>query len=449
MGYSSLKQEDFPECKFFTYLTKGVEYYQDGEYQRAIWEWFAASRLEIAEPLKLVQSDGPVQIKSNLKNISLLHFIYAIYLNNLSGVAQIEHAKKAQKLMFKKGLLCFMENVTQENRIGKYIMEKKQNISHDEMKKYLIESKKRKMRIGQCLLEKEVITQQELADILDQQIIEAVSESLFTRQGEVYFTQKQIKENHNVTYSPLKMAFKAAQRKFDVNNFRKEINDNKAIFRKTPYLGEFENKLREKLNTNELFVLSLIDGFRNIDQLVRFSGANEESIISILYRLSKIGLIRKIRESAEYEDKEFEEVSKILDLLFDIYNTLYSRLYRELGRKTDKMVVKALSLLDQDKQKLFENVPMNTPQQMQKSTILNNMAHYYPEPEKRFIFIEIFGDLFERILEEARKFLGDRITKSMTQVFRTTIANIECLCVNTSYSNQLHNTLIHILRRFS
>lgn len=449
MSYHLLEYDDFPECKFFSYLNKGVEYYQNGDFQRAIWEWFAASRLNIVEPVKLEKNSEPIQIKCNIQDVSLLHFAYVIYFNNLSGVAQIEHSDKSQKLMFKKGLLFFIQNLSLEKRIGKYIMERKNDITYDQMKKYIIESKKRKKHIGQFMLEDNLITKQELGDILDQQIIEVVSETLFTREGQIYFTQQTINERPKITYSPLKMAFKAAQRRFDVNNFRKEITDNKVIFRKTPYFDEIETNLREKLNTNELFVLSLIDGFRNIDQIVRFSGASEDSIISILYRLSKIGLIRKIRESAEYEDKEFEEVSRIFELIFDMYKTLHSRLYRELGRRTNQIALNAKTLLDQDKQKLFENVSLDDPKNIKQKTILNNMAHYYPEPEKRFIFIDIFGELFESILDESQRYLGNRITQRMIQDIKTTVANIENLSVNTTYSNQLQKTLKHILNKYS
>ena len=449
MSYHFLEYDDFPESKFFSYLNKGVEYYQNGDFQRAIWEWFAASRLNIVEPVKLEKDDEPVQIKSNIQDVSLLHFTYVIYFNNLSGIAQIKHPDKTQKLMFKKGLLFFIENITLEKRIGKYIMERKNDITYEQMKKNIIESKKQKKHVGQFMLENSLITKQELGDILDQQIIEVVSETLFTDNGELYFKQQPIKEKPKVTYSPLKMAFKAAQRRFDVNNFRKEITDNKVIFRKTPYFDEIETDLREKLNTNELFVLSLIDGFRNIDQIVRFSGASEESIISILYRLSKIGLIRKIRESAEYEDKEFEEVSRIFELIFDMYKTLHARLYRELGRRTNQIALNAKTLLDHDKQKLFENVSLDDPQHMEQKTILNNMAHYYPEPEKRFIFIDIFGELFESILDETQRYLGNRITQGMIQDIKTTVSNIENLSVNTSYSNQLLKTLRHLLSKYS
>lgn len=445
MSYQLLTQEDFPESNFFTYLKKGVEYYQDGDFQRAIWEWFAASRFDITGTIEIKKDNDPAQLKCNFKNVSFLHFMYAIYLNGLTGIAQLENADKNQTIKYKKGFLCNMENFNPKKRIGKYIIQKRKDISHEQVKKSIIESKKRNIRTGQCMLENNMLTDQELEDILNQQIIESVGEILSRQEGEIYFTQKEVNEKLKKNHSPLKIAFKAAQKRFDVNNFRNEITDNKAIFRKSPHLDELEKKLRDKLSTNEIFLLSLIDGFRNIDQLVRFSGSNEETITSILYRLSKIGLIRKIRETAEYEDKEYEELSKTLDLILDMYTTLHSRLYRQLGRKTDTIVVKAKKRLDQDKQKLLKNVPIETPQDMQQRTILNNMAHYYPEPEKRVVFIEIFGELFESLLDETQRYLGDKITQTLMQDIKTTASNIESLSVQTSYSTQLRNTLMHIL----
>jgi len=447
VSHHLLQQEDFPDSQFFSYLKKGIEHYQLGNFQRAIWEWFSASRLNITEPVHLSHKDRPIELKCDLHDVSLLLFFYVIYLNNLSGVAQLRHPDFNQSIVFKNGLLCSLENIDQEKRIGKYIMERKKEISYDDMKKYIIESRKNRKKVGEFMLEKKIVNKQELQDILAQQVQEIASDMFSVREGEALFTQKEIKEKTYVAYAPLKLAFKSAQRRFDVDKFRNEITDNKAIFRKAPHLGELEDKLKKKLNTNELFILSLIDGFRNIDQLVRFSGANEESIVSILYRLSKIGLIRKTRESAEYEDKEFEEVSKILDLLFEMYKNEYFKLYRVLGRKTNEIINDAKNFLDLEKQKLFTDTALDDPERMEKKTILSNMAVYYPDEEKRFLFIDIFGELFDRILYKTNQYLGKKITQSMINDIKKTLSNIESLSVKTNYSKRLTKTFENLLQK--
>jgi len=448
VSYQVIERDDFPKGKFFDHLQKGVEHYQGGHFQRAIWEWFAASRLNVVEPVEVKRGQDGVRLQCDLRDVPLLFFFYAIYLNNLSGVGQLINSSTTQELVFKNGLLSFLENVKREKRIGSYVLEKKQYLSYDKLDDYIRESRRQGKRLGQFLVEKKLLTPQELEDILAQQILEAVSESFFNRDGEVRFIEQQITEQPHVTYSPLKMAFKAAQRRFDVDNFRKEIADNKAIFRTTPYLGELEDKLRGRLNTNELFVLSLIDGFRNIDQIIRFSGANEESIISILYRLSKIGLIRKTKESGEYEDKEYQEVSRMLDLILDIYRMMYEKLYAELGRKGGDIVEKAKEELNLGHQKLFEGVPLDEPKKIEKQTILQNMATYFPKPEQRFIFIEIFGDLFINIIRGSKRFLGDQLTKVTIDEISRTKSDVESFSVKTSYTERMMTMLADLIRRF-
>lgn len=449
MSYQVLERDHFPKGKFFDHVQKGIEHYQGGHFQRAIWEWFAASRLNADEPVQLERAaDGRIHLRSNLRDVPLLFVFYAIYLNNLSGIGQLTNGKTKQELVFKNGLLSFLENVRREKRLGNYVLEKKRYLSYEQLDAYIRESRQQGKRVGEYLVEKKLLTPQELEDILAQQILEAVSESFFNREGEVTFSEKTIAEKPVVTYSPLKMAFKAAQRRFDVDNFRKEVSDNKAIFRTTPYLGDLEEKLRGRLNTNELFVLSLIDGFRNIDQLIRFSGANEESILSILYRLSKIGLIRKTKESGEYEDKEYEEISRILDLIFDIYTMMFSKLYSELGRKGQEIVDDAKAELNLGHQKLFEGIPLDNPQAIEKQAVLNNMATYFPKPEQRFIFIEIFGDLLTNIIRRSKRFLGDRLTKAtMAEVGRIK-ADVESFSVKTTYTERMMAVLGDLIRRF-
>jgi hypothetical protein len=440
-----LTQEDFPGGEFFTYLRKGVEYYQRDDFQLAIWEWFSASRINDVETVDIKRYSDPAQLQCKLKDVSLLLFLYTIYLNKLSGVAHIYHSNTIQKIVFKNGFICFFENINQHNRIGYHILKKRNDIPYSDLKNFILQARREGKRIGEYMTDNDLLEPHDLEDILAQQVLESVGELLRIQEGDIYFTEKEIKEKPQISSTPLKMAFQAAQRRFDEPQFRRQAADTKTIFRPRSNLNELKDKLRKKLNSHEVFVLSLVDGFRNIDQIARFSGTNAESIVNILYRLSKIGLIRMSRESAEYEDKEYEDISRILGLIFDVYGSIYTKLYAELGRKAQEIVSKSKSSLDVDRQNLFEGIVLHDAECIDKSAILGNIAKHYPFVEQRVLFIDIFGELFDVLLRESKRFLGNKLSKGLNEELRRKISDVENLSLQTIYSERLLTTLKNLV----
>lgn len=443
-----LRLNDFPQHSFYEHLARGTEYYRTGQFQRAIAEWVGASRISEVEPVALERSQDRVYFSCDLSETPLLHFLYAVYLNGLTGIGMYQTGETAQRLLFQKGVLAYAESARKDKRIGNYILRRRRDISEQRLEELVREAGRHKKRLGAYLLEQGLLTSKELRDILTLQMVETFSDSLLWNAGHISFLEKPIREQPLLRYSPLKMAFIAAQRRFNVSNFRSEIPNNKVIFRPSPYVGELKERLQHRLNTNELFVLSLIDGFRNIDQLIRFTGADEVSIINILYRLSKMGLIRKTRESGEYEDKEFAEISKILDLMQEMLQVLTSKLFNEIGVKRGEIVENAFEELDGKHQKIFRDVSLNDLERLDKNKILGNMATHFPTPDERLTFIDAFHGLYVNILKELERFLGRKQCREMVQESRRIKSHMEKFSVESPYTERLKTVLEDIINRF-
>ena len=443
-----LRSGDFPQLKFYEHLSRGIDYYRVGQFQRAIVEWVGASRVSEVEPVKLQPEGGRISFYCDLSETTLLHFLYAVYLNDLTGVGMYQTGETSQRLLFQKGVLAYAESPRKEKRIGNFILRRRRDISEQRLEELVREAREHKKRLGAYLLEQGYLSSRELRDILALQMVETFSDSLLWNSGRIYFLQKSVREQPLLKYSPLKMAFIAAQRRFNVANFRKEIPNNKVIFRPSPYVGELRDRLTHRLNTNELFVLSLIDGFRNIDQLIRFTGADEVSIINILYKLSKMGLVRKSRESGEYEDKEFAEVSKILDLMQEMLQVLTSRLYHEIGVKREEIVDNAFERLEEHQKKIFRDVSLKDLERLDKNKILGNMATHFPTPDQRLTFIDAFHGLYVNIMRELDRFLGRKLCREMAKESRRIKSDMEKFSVESPYTERMKSVLEDIINRF-
>ena len=276
-----------------------------------------------------------------------------------------------------------------------------------------------------------------------------MGDSLFRKKGHFYFAEKPIAEEIIVKYSPLKCGLIAAQRGFNFARFRKEIPSNTVVFRPSPYVDEDKGKIIETLNANEEFVLSIIDGVRNVDQIGKFSGADEVSLMNILFRLSAMGLIRKTKEVGEYEDKEFKEISRLLKVFFEIYELITTDLFREMGKRGKEIIQKARSNLKADYQVVFIDVPLDKPDKLDINPFFSNMASYFPSPKQRTVFMDAFYGLYVNILDELVRFLGIGLTKEAVTKINIIKADLKTFSMASPMKNRSLEILEMIVQKYS
>jgi hypothetical protein len=425
-----LKNSAFQSHTFFQHLVKGTDYYQANNFERAAEEWAAAKWLNYDEPVELRRLDGRIFCGGYLSEIPFLFFLYAIFANRVSGVGAIKTNGVAKKLIFNNGRLVRAGTTRREERIGNYIL-KRGNFTSE--------------KIGRYMVDRGLISEDVLHEILSFQVEEIISDIFFWQRGHFYFLEKSVIREAIVNYDPLNIARIAAQRGFNFKDFRNKIPNNKIIFRPSPYAEGKKEEILKGFNVNHQYIFSLIDGARNIEQLIKYSGADEVSIINILYHLSASGLIRKSKEVAEYEDKEFSEISKILEVLFEAYNIIYQYIYTELGIYVFDIIERSRLNLRNDHANFFLDVALHNPERLSINSILINMANHYPDSHRSALFIDAFADLFENVLTETERHLGTRLIAQTAERIRLESTNI----MRFAQESDLKMRLLGVLNRIS
>jgi hypothetical protein len=285
-----------------------------------------------------------------------------------------------------------------------------------------------------------------LSEILSLQVEEIISDIFFWQAGHFYFLEKQIIRDNVVNYDPLHIARIAAQREFNFKDFRNKIPSNKIIFRASPYAEGKKEAILKGLNVNHQFIFSLIDGARNIEQLIKFSGTDEVSVIQILYQLNAAGLIRQTREVAEYEDKEFTEISKVLEVLFEVYTIIYAQIHAELGGFAKEIVRHSRADLTNSYSNFFANIPLDTPESLNINVILRNIARCYPGLNEKTRFIDAFAALFSNLIAELENYLGRPLAAKTTKRIRLRSLNILRFAKETDLKLRLLGVLNRITK---
>jgi len=380
------------------------------EFEKAIGEWEEAAKMR-PDSESTMRILGSVSYQGNLDDVPLVGLFYAISSNAQTGVAIIRRDSVHKEVFFKEGWIVCARTNRFEERLGNFLV-KRGLISQSHLEEMAVKAKKKGVKLGRFLVDNELLLKKELRELLDFQIKEILCDLFAWKEGEFYFVEKEVEEQDVVVnYTSLDIALFAARRALDFSTFRKMVPHNKVIFHIPPYIELSKAKITEELDANENFIFSLIDGRRNIDQLIKFSGDDEAFTINILHRLLLMGLIGKSRDIGTYEDIEFEELSQFLKTLLEVLRLAIGELRKELGVMADEVLDRARQGLPDEYGKIFHGISQDGDVSIDTNKILKNISLYYPNPAGRLIFIDGFQGLMCNILEEMRHILGMPLTK--------------------------------------
>jgi hypothetical protein len=408
--YQPLRSTDFPHSEFFLHLSQGTTFFHSKEYEKAIGEWQEAAKLRPDFEGMPVLSKA-ASFRSSLGDVPLVGLLYTLFSTAHTGVAAVHGAHAQKEVLFKEGWIVFARTTKSEESLGNFLLQR-DRISPSNLERLVTRAKEDEVRLGTILVKAGLLTGKELLELLDFQIKEILADLFSWKDGEFYFEKQPVSEEDVVvSYTPLDMALVAARRALDFASFRSMIPSNKIIFRVPPYIERDKEKVMQELDANERFIFSLIDGNRNIDQLIKFSGGDEVSVINILYRLVLMGLIKKSRDIGTYEDREYSEVNRFLGTFLELFRLVLNDLKRELGARASGVVNKAMKQLAKDYGKLFNGIEMSKDLALDENRILKNISLGYPDPSNRLVFIDGFYALINNILQEMVSLLGMPLTK--------------------------------------
>jgi hypothetical protein len=434
-----LKRNSFPSHSFFDHLLRGTEYYRLRNFERAAEEWGAAGWLNYETPINIRRDKDRIFLGGFISEVPFLFFLYAVYANKVNGVGAIKANGISKNLIFQEGRLIRAATNRQEERIGNIIVQR-ERLAPATLDMLVNDATVQGKKIGQYLVEKGMLSLDALQEILSLQMEQILVDIILWQRGYFYFLERPIGKELIVNYDPLNLARVATDKGLSLEEFRSKIPNRKLIFRPSPYAETRQEKIQQQLTDTNKFIFSLIDGTRNIEQLAQFSGIDENSVIETLHQLNAAGMIRQSLEIIEYEDKQYNEISNILETLLEIYSYLLHLLIAELGRRSRDVVQRALNTLNKRHKAMFVDIPLENPDRIRKEMVLKNMAYYYPEPAQRNLFIEAFCELIGNLRAEIHRYLGGKFASDATVKIQTEIKNIERYAKETAMRSHLLET---------
>jgi hypothetical protein len=192
----------------------------------------------------------------------------------------------------------------------------------------------------------------------------------------------------------------------------------------------------------------LVDGKRNIDQLIKFSGDDEIFTLDILHRLLLMGLLGKSRDIGIYEDTEFEELSRFLKTLLEVVKMAMVELRKELGVMADAVLERAREGLQDGYGALFQGISLDGDISIDANKILKNISAHYPSPSDRFVFIDGFHGIMASIIQEMKHILGIPITRKVIAEIGKVRGDVIRFYIDSPARSKVLNALDKLVTQF-
>ncbi|HEX9611352.1 MAG TPA: DUF4388 domain-containing protein [Gemmatimonadales bacterium] len=240
-------------------------------------------------------------IKGSLKEASLPDVLQLLALGQKTGCLSIADRSNFGYIYFDRGRISYASIVNRRDRLGD-ILAKHGLISQDQLDAAIHrQSRERDKKLGEILVAMNVISQLDLERYMRMQIEEAVYYLFTWTQGTFNFEADVRPEQQDflVSINPESLLLEGARRVDEWSLIEKKIPSFDLIFAvDRDRLAISESTLTE----TQQRLMPLLDGSRDVNQVIEDSGLGEFEIGKALYGLITAGFVHRAGRTAAAED---------------------------------------------------------------------------------------------------------------------------------------------------
>ncbi len=236
-------------------------------------------------------------IKGSLKEASLPDVIQLLFLGRRTGCLALADRQNFGTIYFDEGQLVYASIVNRRDRLGDILLRSGRVTAEQLRQAVERQGEEREHKLGELLVELGALTRPELEQYIRLQIEEAVY-YLFTWTSGTFNFEAGVRperEDFLVRINPEFLLLEGARRVDEWSLIEKKIPSFDLIFQVDPsHLGESA----PTLTAEQQQLVRLLDGSRDVQQLVEESGLVEFEVGKALFGLITAGFARRVGTSA-------------------------------------------------------------------------------------------------------------------------------------------------------
>ncbi len=347
-----------------------------------------------------------MNLQGDFESLTLASILQLLCNEQKTGVLTVTCGDEESKVFFEQGTIIYASASLKEARLG-YLMRADGVISAEQLQKCLTMAREEKMHLGKIMVDKGYISLDTLKKYNTRQVEAILYNLLFWKKG--WFEYRDAKLNLTgmivTQLNPMKLILEASRRIDELSVLKKYIPSEKIVFKMS---GKVQSKEEIKLNANEWRVLSLIDGARNVRQIIDESGYDEFAVYKIFVSVISSGLIEPREEGFLGDPDKFQEYGEILLVFSDIHLSVKKNIAHELGERSHSLFEEVKSGLSQEFRDLFKDYHPDNHKKVNLQGIAEAMKNMGSVRDPKGFLITGFVRYSGQVLEKAGGILGSK-----------------------------------------
>lgn len=342
-----------------------------------------------------------IAFQGKLKSISVPDLLTFIGMVKKSGILTVESGNITRKFYWEKGELVFANSTHPDETLGSFLIRHGKITQEQNMKSgMLVEPGKRQ---GKILVQMGILTPKQLWWAVKNQVLEIIYGIFSLSEGNFFFEEieEPTEEKIKLSTSTTNIIMEGIRRLDEWPRIKELIPDDTVVPTLVP--PEFRDN-QVKFHEGEIEVMNLVDGKRNIRDIVHVSPFEAFETLRILMSLLLARYIF-IPGSTVKTEEDVEDVTAIKSLI-EKYNKIFGELWNALGEK----------MSPKERQDLFDDVKNQVNEPVLEGPLFDARGHLpitvlmanvadYPQENRVKVLSSSLDNLMSFLLFETSKHL--------------------------------------------
>lgn len=372
-----------------TYSTPEVE----GYFAKRAGQWRLVPSPRGLIVLEKLETEGPHSSTSRAHQIQLsgtiisrgdmTEIVTMLHSGRWEGSLHVLSGGVHKTLMFKDGDVVGAVSTAERDRFGEQLCAHGV-ISRKQLEEAVLEAG-HPQRLGAVLLERRLITPQDLFTFLHQQVREIFYSLLALEEGRYYFHRTKLTDPawRQLRLPTSELLLDGMHRLDEMRYFREKIPSSNMVFER----GEPQEVSLEEMDQR---VFELINGRLDLLEIAREVGRSEFEVTKSAFRLLQVGLIRPRTSNILRRRRPESGQTALLDLL-RLTNTALAQLQEDSAYAGRDDVLRqtptAFHASGSPSSVLFEKVQLDSDRSLDIEQILDNLAQSKTESPIEFLYL--------------------------------------------------------------
>ncbi|HBC47988.1 MAG TPA: hypothetical protein DCZ43_13145 [candidate division Zixibacteria bacterium] len=339
-----------------------------------------------------------------------------------TGALSISKGESRRFIYFNHGQLIYANSSDKQDMLG-ILLIKRGKITKLELDSILKEQKPG-IKLGQILVEKEILSRDELYDCLKMQIDEIVYSLFGWKDGDFEFIEGKTPPPDAVTtqLNPMNMIMEGLRRIDEWTELKKVLPPDDAQIELVPNPVLKVDDMR--ISKDELMVLATIGGGKKLSKVIDDCLLDQFQTSKALSNLYKMGLIRVGKQMPVVKTSE-QEQKALVELLAQVYinnlGLIFSDLKGKLGNRGDRIIFETF-----EENKMFYPVLSQSFTARDGTINFDQFLDFYkrlPEEARLWRIVSNFNSLLNDYLVAVQKHLGNKIYRRVVSEIKINIQN--------------------------